>query len=98
MATESLTEVHFGGRDYVLRVGPKGMPEGPASFSLWVTLLAHAWRWLKRERAWIVRVRERKEDPLGDVIYEEELPDGQAARQRLDELREEILAGKLPWS
>ncbi len=97
MATEFLTEVQFGGRDYILRANPKGMPQGVGSFSVWVAAFVHAWRWLKRERAWVIRVRAREEDPLGKIVYEEELPDWRTTGQRVDELRDKIRAGKLPW-
>lgn len=96
MASEFLAEAQFGGRDYVLRAAPKGMPRGTVSFSLWVTLMVHGWRRIKRERAWVVRVRVRDEDPLGKVIYEEELSDWRAASERLDELADEMRSGKLP--
>ena len=97
VATEFLTEMRAGGRDYVLRAGPKGMPKGVASFSLWVGMIVHIRRWITRKRSWIIRVRVREEDPLGKALYEEEVPDAQTASQRLDALSNAMRAGGMPW-
>ncbi len=98
MVPEHICEVRGGGRDYVIRAQPKGLPRGIAGVSVWVVLLAELRRWVRRERAWEVQVWLRPDDPFGRVLHEEEAADGREARERVEILGRELRAGNAPWS
>lgn len=81
----------------MIRSQPKGLPRGVAGASAWIVSVAQIWRLIRREKAWIVQVRAREQDPFGEVLHEEEALGGREARQRVEALGRELRSGKPPW-
>ncbi len=94
---EHISEVRGGGRDYVIRAQPKGLPKGIGGLSVWIVFVSLLWRWVRREKAWVVQVRAREHDPLGEVLHEEEVLGDRQARDRVAALGRDLRSGKPPW-
>ena len=97
MTRPDIAEGSDGKSAFVIRVEPRGLPQGVGGFSSSVTVATMALRWIKRNHAYVVRVRHRRDDPLGGVIHEEMWPSSGEAFARAERLSEEIRAGRAPW-
>ena len=64
MTRPDIAEGSDGKSAFVIRVEPRGLPQGVGGFSSMVMTAAMALRWMKRDHAYVVRVRHATMVPL----------------------------------
>jgi hypothetical protein len=75
---------------FVIRAEPRGVP-------LWSAMrwnpLPYVLRLLKRNSAWVVRVRARADDPLGKPLYEETVPSKADVAEAMTRVTQRVRSG-----
>ena len=94
MVSEYLGPARFGESAFVIRAEPSGVPTGVGSLSMWMELVVHIRRFVKRDQTWMIRVRRSEDDPFGNVVHQEVAADKDAARKRVAEIKGEIRCGQ----
>ena len=88
-----LSEVGGPAGDFVIRAEPWGIPQGLLGFVSNVHEFAFIRRALKRDHSWIVRVRQRSDDPFGAVVHEERVMNKAAVPTAIARLESAIRDG-----
>ena len=97
MKIEYSAEARVGKTGFVIRASAKGVPPGTPTPSFWLALGIRLGRLISRQHGWVVVVRRADDDPVGEVLHEEEVARADDAKARVAALKADIQGGTPPW-